>query len=60
MKYSYNDIMYPWYPEEFKIIKVDTIKENTYAISNYGRVMNINTKNILKQINDNGYKKKYH
>lgn len=57
MKYSYNDIMEPWYPEEFKVIDMDPIKKNTYAISNYGRVMNINTKKILVQIYDHGYKK---
>lgn len=27
MKYSYNDIMEPWYPEEFKIIQLQPIKK---------------------------------
>lgn len=57
MKYSFNEIREPWYPEEFKIIEFEDIKKNTYAISNYGRVMNINTNNILSQINDHGYRK---
>lgn len=56
MKYSYNDIMEPWYPEEFKIINAYDIKLNTYAISNYGRVMNINTKRILSTISHDGYR----
>lgn len=55
MKYSYNDIMYPWYPEEFRVIQLEPIKKDTYAISNYGRVMNIKTNKILSTFEGSGY-----
>ena len=32
MKYSYNNIMEPWYPEEFRTIQLPPIKKDTYAI----------------------------
>lgn len=48
MKYSYNNIMEPWYLEEFKIIDMEPIRKNYYAISNYGRVMNIKTHKLNK------------
>lgn len=55
MKYSYNDIMEPWYPEEFKTINYYPIKQNMYAISNYGRVININTNRELCRFKGGGY-----
>lgn len=57
MKYSYNDIMEPWYPEEFKVIDMKPIKKNTYAISNYGRVISINYNRILNSYIGNEYRK---
>lgn len=57
MKYSYNNIREPWYPEEFKIIQLPPIRKDTYAISNYGRVLNIKTNNILHEFKGNNYMK---
>lgn len=57
VKYSYNDIMEPWYPEEFKVIDMDPIKKNTYAISNYGRVISIDYNRILNSYIGNEYRK---
>lgn len=54
MKYSYNDIIEPWYPEEFKIINMHPIKKNYYAISNYGKVMNIKTNIVLNTFEGSG------
>lgn len=54
MKYSFNNIMEPWYPEEYKIITMDPILQNTYAVSNYGNIININTNNILKKFRGSG------
>lgn len=55
MKYSYNDTIEPWYPEEFKIISFYPIKQNMYTISNYGRVFNINTEKELCIFKGGGY-----
>lgn len=56
MKYSYNEISNPWYPEEFKIIEMPPIKQNMYAISNYGNIMNIKTGKLLSKLSScNGY-----
>lgn len=55
MKYSYNEISYPWYPEEFKPIIFHPIKQNMYAISNYGRVINIKTNRELCIFKGGGY-----
>lgn len=56
MKYSYNDIMMPWYPEEFKNITMPPIKEDMYAVSNYGNIINIKTGKLLSKLTSrNGY-----
>ena len=55
MKYSYNDIMEPWYPEEFKIITMPPVKQNMYAVSNYGNIINIHTGRQLAKIRNEGY-----
>lgn len=55
LKYSYNNILEPWYPEEFKIINMEPIKKDMYAISNYGKVMNIKSGKVLSQVYANGY-----
>lgn len=47
MNYNYNEILEPWYPEEFKIITMPPIKKDMYAISNYGTVINIKTNRKL-------------
>lgn len=54
MKYSYNNIMEPWYLEEFKIIDMEPIRKNYYAISNYGRVMNIKTHKLINTFQGSG------
>lgn len=55
MKYSYNEILQPWYPEEYRIITMPPIKQNMYAISNYGNVMNIKTGKLLSKVLTVGY-----
>lgn len=55
MKYSYNDIMEPWYPEEFITISFYPIKQNMYAISNYGNIINIKRNKELSIFKGAGY-----
>ena len=57
MKYNYNEILEPWYPEEFLPITMEPIKKNTYIISNYGRVINIVSGTELKGFISGGYHK---
>lgn len=56
MKYSYNEIAEPWYPEQYTTITMPPIKQNMYAVSNYGNIMNIQTGKILSKLTScNGY-----
>lgn len=55
MKYNYNEILEPWYPEEYKVINMKPIKQDMYAISNYGNIINIKTNRHLCLFKGGGY-----
>lgn len=45
----------PNYNEEYKIITYPTVKENKYAISNYGNIFNLKTHKIMKSYLDKDF-----
>ena len=55
MEYNFNEILHPWYPEEFITINMEPIKKDMYKISNYGRVINIKTGRELCIFKGGGY-----
>ena len=55
MNYNFNEILEPWYSEEYRIINMVPIKQNMYAISNYGNIINIKTNKKLCIFKGGGY-----